>query len=277
MLGRITREAEKLTINGSGIDGMQSVSASYTSQAQFLNNLGVNEIKYAPQGPQQATLEVNTLLTQLLPDGYGFDSRDPLQNYTGDLAFSGAVNHGSKVFQFTEGYLQSYSVSCGIGQIPQATSSSLIYGEFGTGVLDSYEQESQISPELNVTSFSSMEINLDAFKTNRVLNFNVNIATPRLPIYAIGTDVPTGVIAGSPVEVNVNFEIQPDDYEIKNMRFVPEETVFENTVITLKKNNSNDILLTYSFENMLLSSESFQGGVDSNASVNFSLRSFILR
>tara|TARA_R110002020_G_scaffold4733_1_gene20569 strand:+ start:157 stop:990 length:834 start_codon:yes stop_codon:yes gene_type:complete len=277
MLGRITREAEKLTINGSGIDGMQSVSASYTSQSQFLNNLGVNEIKYAPQGPQQATLEVNTLLTQLLPDGYGFDSRDPLQNYTGDLAFSGAVNHGSKVFQFTEGYLQSYSVSCGIGQIPQATSSSLIYGEFGTGVLDSYEQESQISPELNVTSFSSMEINLDAFKTNRVLNFNVNIATPRLPIYAIGTDVPTGVIAGSPVEVNVNFEIQPDDYEIKNMRFVPEETVFENTVITLKKNNSNDILLTYSFENMLLSSESFQGGVDSNASVNFSLRSFILR
>tara|TARA_Y100000361_G_scaffold115241_1_gene105863 strand:+ start:2068 stop:2901 length:834 start_codon:yes stop_codon:yes gene_type:complete len=277
MLGRITREAEKLTINGSGIEGVQSVSASYTSQAQFLNNLGVNEIKYAPQGPQQATLEVNTLLTQLLPDGYGFDSRDPMQNYTGDLAFSGAVNHGSKVFQFTEGYLQSYSVSCGIGQIPQATSSSLIYGEFGTGVLDSYEQESQITPQLNVTSFSSMEINLDTFKTNRVLNFNVNIATPRLPIYAIGTDVPTGVIAGSPLEVNVNFEIQPDDYEIKNMRFVPEETVFENTVITLKKNNSNDILLTYSFENMLLSSESFQGGVDSNASVNFSLRSFILR
>ena len=61
------------------------------------------------------------------------------------------------------------------------------------------------------------------------------------------------------------------------MRFVPEETVFKNTTITLKKNNSNDILLTYSFENMLLSSESFQGGVDSDASVNFSLRSFILR
>jgi hypothetical protein len=277
MLGRITREAEQLTINGSGIQGIQSVSANYASQAQFLNNLGVNEIKYAPEGPQQATLEVNTLLTQLLPEGYGIGSRDPMQNYTGDLAFSGAVNHGSKVFQFTQGYLQSYSVSCGIGQIPQANSSCLIYGDFGTGVLSNYEQESQISQELNVTSFSSMEINLDTFKTNRVLNFNVNIATPRVPVYAIGTDVPTGVIAGSPLEVNVNFEIQPDDYEIKNMRFVPEETVFQDTVITLKKNNSNDILLTYSFENMLLSSESFRGGVDSDASVNFSLRSFILR
>jgi hypothetical protein len=277
MLGRITREAEKLTINGSGIQGVQSVSANYASQAQFLNNLGVNEIKYAPEGPQQATLDVNTLLTQLLPEGAGVDSRDPMLNYTGDLAFSGTVDHGSKAFQFTEGYLQSYSVSCGIGQIPQASSSCLIYGDFGTGLFGDFEQSDPIDQVLNVTSFSSMEINLDAFKTNRVLNFDVNIATPRIPIYAIGIDTPTGVIAGSPMEVNVNFQIQPDDYEIKNMRFVPEETVFKNTTITLKKNNSNDILLTYSFENMLLSSESFQGGVDSDASVNFSLRSFILR
>jgi len=35
--------------------------------------------------------------------------------------------------------------------------------------------------------------------------------------------------------------------------------------------------LQYSFNDMLLTSESFQGGVDSNAQVNFNLRSFILR
>jgi hypothetical protein len=93
----------------------------------------------------------------------------------------------------------------------------------------------------------------------------------------VGSDVPTGVIAGTPVEVNVNFTIEPDDYEIKNMRFVPDQTVFENTVITLKKNNSDTTLLQYSFNDMLLTSESFQGGVDSNAQVNFNLRSFILR
>jgi len=96
-------------------------------------------------------------------------------------------------------------------------------------------------------------------------------------LYAIGSDTPTGVIAGTPIEVNVNFEIQPDDYEIKNMRLIPGETIFKNTVISLKKNNTNDILLTYSFDNMLLTSESFNASNDSNATVNFNLRTFILR
>ena len=281
MLGRITREAERLTINGSGIQGVQSLTASYNSVARPVSNLGINSIQYYPEGPQQATLEVNTLLTHFLPvpsELSSYKSRDPMQNYTGTLPFSGVVDHGSKKFYFTGGYLETYSATCAIGQIPQSSTSSVIYGNFGTGAqFDSWEQTSQTPTSLNVTSYGSMEINLDTFVTNRVNSFNVNIATPRLPIYAIGNDEPTGVIAGTPIEVNVNFEIEPDDYEIKNMRLIPDETVFKNTVITLKKNNSHDILLKYSFDDMLLTSESFSANNDSNARINFNLRSFILR
>ena len=281
MLGRITREAERLTINGSGIQGVQSLTASYNSVARPVSNLGINSIQYYPEGPQQATLEVNTLLTHFLPvpsELSSYKSRDPMQNYTGTLPFSGVVDHGSKKFYFTEGYLETYSATCAIGQIPQSSTSSVIYGNFGTGAqFDSWEQTSQTPTSLNVTSYGSMEINLDTFVTNRVNSFNVNIATPRLPIYAIGNDEPTGVIAGTPIEVNVNFEIEPDDYEIKNMRLIPDETVFKNTVITLKKNNTHDILLRYSFDDMLLTSESFSANNDSNARINFNLRSFILR
>jgi|GEM_PF-2171076 len=278
MLGRITREAEKLTLNGSGIQGIQSLSASYNSVARPTTALGIGgAIDYYPQGAQQATLEVNTILTQLLPPNAGY-SRDLMQNFTGVFPFSGVVDYGSKQFYFTEGYLETYSVSCSIGQIPETSTSSVIYGNFGTGAkFDSWEQTSATSTSLNITSYGSMEINLDAFNTNRVSSFNVNIATPRVPIYAIGTDQPTGVIAGTPIEVNVNFELDIDDYEIKSMRLNPDETVFKNTVITLKKNNSHDILLRYNFDNMLLTSESFNGGVDSNAKMNFNLRSFILR
>jgi hypothetical protein len=281
MLGRITREAERLTINGSGIQGVQSLTASYNSVARPVSNLGINSIQYYPEGPQQATLEVNTLLTNFLPipDEFSeYTSRDPMQNYTGTLPFSGIVDHGSKKFYFTEGYLETYSATCAVGQIPQSSTSSVIYGNFGTDAqFNSWEQTSETPTSLNVTSYGSMEINLDTFATNRVNSFNVNIATPRLPIYAIGNDEPTGVIAGTPIEVNVNFEIEPDDYEIKNMRLIPDETVFKNTVITLKKNNSHDILLRYSFDDMLLTSESFSANNDSNARINFNLRSFILR
>ena len=281
MLGRITREAERLTINGSGIQGVQSLTASYNSVARPVSNLGINSIQYYPEGPQQATLEVNTLLTNFLPipDEFSeYTSRDPMQNYTGTLPFSGIVDHGSKKFYFTEGYLETYSATCAVGQIPQSSTSSVIYGNFGTDAqFNSWEQTSETPTSLNVTSYGSMEINLDTFATNRVNSFNVNIATPRLPIYAIGNDEPTGVIAGTPIEVNVNFEIEPDDYEIKNMRLIPDETVFKNTVITLKKNNTHDILLRYSFDDMLLTSESFSANNDSNARINFNLRSLILR
>ena len=106
-----------------------------------------------------------------------------------------------------------------------------------------------------------MEVNLDEFTSNRMTSFSVDIATPRVPIYTLNADKPSNVIAGTPIEVNVNFSLDVDDYKIKNMRLVPDETIFKNTTITLKKNNSDTTLLSYSFDNMLLTSESFQGAV----------------
>ena len=279
MLGRIRREAEKITINGSGIQGVQSINAQYESVARPLDNLGITEIQYAPQGGQTASLQLNTLLINTLEAGYsGSYSLDVMQNFTGDIPFSGIIDYGTEKIYFSQGYLETYSVSCGIGEIPQTSTTSTIYGDFGTGVLFSeYDQSSSLIPSLNIPSYSSMEVNLDEFTTNRMTSFSVDIATPRVPIYTLNADKPNKVIAGTPVEVNVNFSLDIDDYKIKNMRLVPDETIFKNATITLKKNNSDTTLLSYSFGNMLLTSESFQGGVGSNATANFNLRSFILR
>jgi hypothetical protein len=278
MLGRIRREAEKITINNSGIQGVQSISTQYESVARPLDNLGITEIQYAPQGAQTASLQLNTLLTNTLPSGgAGYTPLDLMQNFTGDIPFSGIIDYGTEKLYFTQAYLETYSVSCSIGEIPRSSTTSVIFGDLGTGLFDSWALASEVPAGLNVTSYSSMEVNLDEFSTNRMTSFSVDIATPRVPIYTLGLGAPTEVIAGTPIEVNVNFSLDIDDYEIKNMRFVPEQTVFRDTTITLKKNNSDVELLRYSFDNMLLTSESFQAGVDSNAAINFNLRSFILR
>jgi len=278
MLGRIRREAEKITINGSGIQGVQSISTQYESVARPLDTLGIAEIQYAPQGAQTASLQLNTLLTNTLPSGGAdYTSLDLMQNFTGDIPFSGVIDYGTKNIYFTDGYLETYSVSCGIGEVPQTSTTSTIFGDFGTGSFPFWAQTSETQTSLNIPSYSSMEVNLDEFTTNRMTSFSVDIATPRIPIYTLNADKPDKVIAGTPIEVNVNFSLDIDDYKIKNMRFVPDETIFRNTTITLKKNNSDTILLLYSFDNMLLTSESFQEGADSNAVANFNLRSFILR
>ena len=278
MLGRIRREAEKLTINGSGIQGVESASAQYDSVGgRPVSNLGIDTIQFAPNGAQTATLNINTLLTHQLPSYYG-GAKDLMQNFTGDMGFSGIIDYGDKQIKFNDAYLESYSVSCGIGEIPKTSTTSVIYGDFGTGNYVGIGTTSTVvDAQLAIPSYNSMEINLDEFKTNRVSSFTVDIATPRVPIYTVGLDRPTGVIAGTPIEINVNFVLEVDDYEIKNMRFVPETTTFRNTKITLNKNNSADKLLEYSFNDMLLTSESFQMGADTNAGVNFNLRSFILR
>ena len=279
MLGRIRREAENITINRTGILGVQSISTQYESVARPLDSLGITEIQYAPQGAQTASLQLNTLLTHTLEEGYSSQmSLDVMQNLTGNIPFSGIIDYGAEKIYFSEGYLETYSVSCGIGEVPQTSTTSTIFGDFGTGVLFSeYAQASALIPSLNIPSYSSMEVNLDEFSSNRMTSFSVDIATPRIPIYTLNADKPAKVIAGTPIEVNVNFSLDIDDYKIKNMRFVPDETVFRNATITLKKNNSDTTLLSYSFDNMLLTSESFQGAANSNAVANFNLRSFILR
>ena len=278
MLGRIRREAEKITINGSGIQGVQSIDAQYESVARPLDNLGITEIQYAPQGGQTASLQLNTLLINTLPSGGSdYTSLDLMQSFTGDIPFSGVIDYGTETIYFSQGYLETYSVSCAIGEIPQTSTTSTIYGDFGTGSFPSWAQTSETPTSLNIPSYSSMEVNLDEFTTNRMTSFSVDIATPRVPIYTLNADKPNKVIAGTPIEVNVNFSLDVDDYKVKNMRLVPDETIFKNATITLKKNNSDTTLLSYSFDNMLLTSESFQAGVGSNATANFNLRSFILR
>ena len=277
MLGRIRRDAENVTINGTGIQGLTSVQVGYESAgASPLSNLGINRIEYAPQGPQTANLQLNTLLTHTLSPSAPVTSSEVLENFTGSAAFSGVVGYKNKNIIFTEAYMETYSVSCSIGEIPAISTSSTIFGEFGTGSLGAVPVDNYPST-VNIASYNSMEVNLDEFNTNRMLSFSIEIATPRVPLYAMGLDIPTGVIAGTPVEVNVNFVLDVDDYEINDMRFVPEQTVFKNTKITLNKNNSQTRLLEYSFDNMLLTSESFQASDQGNAGVNFNLRSFILR
>ena len=276
MLGRIRREAESVTINGTGIQGVQNIAAQYDSVAAPIRNLGIKEIQFAPEGPQTAALQVNSLFTHTLDPGAPVTSLEVLRNFTGEAPFSGIVNYGAKNFIFTEGYMDSYGVSCSVGEVPQISTSSVIYGTFGTGTLG-YIPADQYPSVLRVAGSNSIAINLDEFTTNRVSSFGVSIRTPRIPVYALNSSTPSSVIAGTPVEISVDFSLSVDDYQIKNMRFVPEETVFKNTIITINENNSETELLNYSFDNMLLIGEVFNADVGGEATVDFSLRSFVLR
>ena len=78
-----------------------------------------------------------------------FVSEDPFLNLTGDgpsFAFSGSVfyempniggtleNNRSGCFGFHSGYLNSYSISCGVGEVPSVNVGISVYGDLGPGI-----------------------------------------------------------------------------------------------------------------------------------------------
>ena len=102
---------------------------------------------------------------------------------TGAAAFSGVLGYGSKNIIFTEAYLQSYSVSCSIGEILSISTNATIFGEFGTGSLGPVPADNFPS-SVDIASYNSMEVSLDEFTTknsfHRVLEDGSYIANSGL-------------------------------------------------------------------------------------------------
>ena len=108
--------------------------------------------------------------------------------------------------------------------------------------------------------------------------YNIHdIQSPRTPVYAFNDKTPSEVVSDSPLNVTLQFSIDADDYKIKNMRFVPEETVFKNVNVEINKNNSTENIKTFSFNNMLLVSEQYQSDNNGNVEIDFTLVGTILR
>ena len=145
MLSRIRREGQKLAINGTGVNGLQSLSFGYDSTAQPILPLGVDRVLYAPGSPQTASIQANSLLV--------YD--DFFLGFTGEHPFSGQVDYKGENIKFTEAYLSSYSTSCAIGEIPSTSMQAEIYGEMGTGNFFDFGTPSAHDTTLNIPGYNS--------------------------------------------------------------------------------------------------------------------------
>ena len=267
MLSRIRREGQKLAVNGTGVNALQSLSFGYETTAVPISTLGLEKVIFAPNSPQSASIQGNSLMV--------YD--DFFVGFTGELPFSGQVEYKNEKVKFTEAYLTSYSSSCSIGEIPSTSMSAEIYGEMGTGNYVDFDSITPHDTDLKIAGYNSINIDLDEAASNRVNSYSIDIQSPRTPVYAFNDKTPSEVVSDSPLNVTLQFSIDADDYKIKNMRFVPEETVFKNVNVEINKNNSTENIKTFSFNNMLLVSEQYQSDNNGNVKIDFTLVGTILR
>ena len=90
MLSRIRREEQKLAVNGTGVNGVQSLNFGYESTAQPISTLGHKNMIYAPSSPQTASISAESLLV--------YD--DFFLEFTGAIPFSGQIDYKNKKVQF---------------------------------------------------------------------------------------------------------------------------------------------------------------------------------
>lgn len=277
---RVTREDYNFFINSTPISGVQTASISYQNTLTPLKFISQSTGIYINRGVQESSASVSAFLV----------NKDYFIELTGNTGFNGYLIRNVTApeqynFSFTSGYLTSYSTRCSIGEIPQINASFLIYGNVGqfgsgestfvSGDFGGFVQPS-IGSGINVAGYSDINLTLNDFNTNRVLSYSLEINVPRASVYKVGSRLPIAVNYNPPIEANLNFQYEIDNYSGSRMRDYPNTIKTDNVTIIINAPNTSTALATYAFSGMTLANETIDVGVDGAATINAAYRKCIL-
>lgn len=211
MKGAITNYENKFYLNETGFSGISNVDGGYNLSYKPINILGKGYTKQVLASVPSANISIDRFLV----------SDDPVFGLTGDgsnylaRSISGGLYYQGKYFSFASGYLNSFGISCSVGEVPTINSSYNIYGDIGpvSNPSGSYTGSTVIVPQVK-----DILLTCRNSTTNRIKNFDVQFDCPKLPIYGLSSsnsEIPIEVQNVFPIEVNSSFTLEVDDYETK--------------------------------------------------------------
>ena len=297
---RLRRENQRFFLSSTEVRGTQSVQMSYAVPSTPLKHIGQTGIyPEIANGPYIGQFSTSTL----------YVSNDPYISYTGDYVANGylheteegkATSVDTLDLAFTSGVLSNYSFSCSIGQIPQISADFDIFGNMGplTSLnANSKQFNNEISAQTATTQNSSngkdftlqiadprsLQISMDDFESNRLNSFSINISVNRRPVYGLGEKTPIKICRDFPIAVECSFQIDLDahdlrsktGYEHKVLRDFPCSPHTENLTLQLFDHNTDGLLQTYSFTDLLLVSQSQGANIEGNAVSTLTYRALI--
>lgn len=268
MLSRLTREFNRIFIDSNPITGVQSISAGYEVPYEDLKYIGSNknDISKAPIGLYVGALNIDLLLINY----------DPLIKYTGDFGANLKIDYDNNKFLINSGYLTDYTLNCAIGTVPSVSTKWNIYSDFGSGI-SSNEQFNLDNEKLNIVGPGDISINFNELEGQKINNFSININSSRLPMYDVSRIKPIDVKLQYPLNITTSFSITLDDYKVKNMFDYPNNDNLVNFSIDLKKNNTSEIINTFSINNAILSRQDYSVDVDGSVLLQLTYSSTVHR
>jgi len=253
---------QKLFISGIEIPGVTNIDGGYQIEEEPINILGKG-FKYSMrQGPLVGNFNVSKY----------YIGEETLLNYTGDNPINGSINYGDQSFGFEEGYLTEYSLSFGIGQIPTANASFVVYGDIGDGIND---QSDEPHPDIQIPNQGSIEINISDFSSNRVSDFSYTMRMNRSPIYAIGSPFAVKVHQIFPIIQECKFNLEVFDYEITTIKKYLESPIAQDVAITIKNPISESTIQTFSLNDARLLGQEINSNADDVLTIGLTYNAYI--
>jgi len=200
---------QQFYLSGIPLSGVTSLDGGYSIDESSVNIIGKGHTYPVARGPLVGNFRISKY----------YIGNEPLLNYTGDNAISGSINYYNeskpnvKNFGFTSGYLTEYSVSAGIGRIPETRSS--MYGDIGSGINAS---GSNSHPKIEIPNQGSISLNATGYQTNRVTDFTYTLRIDRSPVYKIGDPFPVQVDRTFPLTQEATFSLDVHDFEVNKIQ-----------------------------------------------------------
>ena len=264
MFDRTTYADQQVFVNGEQLSGVQSVDGSFDVPYENFQAIGMNSLPSTPINEIAGTMNIMRFVV----------GADPLQYLTGISPCRGYVYYKTKSFGFHTGYLTSYQAKGQVGSIPEISTDFLVYGSLGGGISDSLTQTGDYP--ISIARPGSIVLTLAEAATDRILSYNYGITINRIPYYEMGSNLPSEVLIDSPIEINLNFVMEIDTYECRelyNLLCNPHE---QNISIALKTCDKSATIITYSADNAKFYGTNFTSSVNSNARASLKFKSFLM-
>ena len=304
MKNSILNYENRFYLNGNAISGVLSVQGNYSVNYGPINTIGVGYNKQVMAEVPSASFSVNKYLLY----------NEPFLRFTGERPdkqaqrFAGSIDYFGKSFGFQTGCVNSISLDCSVGEVPQTSIDIQVFGDIGKTISASGNIG---APYISVPQVKDIILSCSGSSTNRITQFNYNINCPKKPIYLLqpsgfsstGPSGPSGPIANFayvpyeillelPIEIDASFTIEVDDYESKklydqmnndidyNFNIEVRGKVFQNLSLgvldLLALDSSNGILLfKKTFSNVKLISQDYNSSADDVLSVKLSYKGYL--
>lgn len=200
-------------LDGQAISGVISVDGGYSINYTPINTIGIGYNKQVIAEVPNAEFNISKYLLY----------NEPFLNYTGQkndlkaIPLAASINYNSKSIGFQSGYLNSFGLSCSVGEIPKTSANIQVFGDIGSGFSAFGNQQTKY---MTVPQVKDIILTCSGSASNRITSFDYSINCPKKPIYilqAANNYVPYEVLSDFPIEINASFTLEIDDYSARKV------------------------------------------------------------